>query len=133
MYDSVATLKGVPTATYDEYGNEVITYTDKSVFVQPRGVYQAEFYNAAQAGLHPSITFVMTNKADYSGEKLIEWNGTIYEIVRTDWTAQRDSISLICEERVGKYTTPPPTPPVTASTSEGTQMGSDLGTGENDG
>ena len=100
MYDSVATLKGEPTTTYDEYGNEVITYRDNQVYVMPRGVYQAEFYNAAQAGLHPSITFVLTNREDYHGERLLEFEGRLYNIIRTDWTAQRDSISLICEERV---------------------------------
>lgn len=100
MYDSVATLKGVPVPTYDEYGNEVITYTDKDIYVQPRGVFHSEFYNAAQAGLHPSVTFVITNKADYSGERLIEWEGQLYNVIRVDWNAQRDGISLICEERV---------------------------------
>lgn len=100
MYDSVATLKGVPVSTYDEYGNEVTTYTDKTVYVQPRGVFHSEFYDAAQAGLHPSVTFVLTNKADYNGEKLIEWDGQLYNVIRVDWTAQRDGISLICEERV---------------------------------
>lgn len=100
MYDSVATLKAYGTPTYDEYGNEVQTVTSTTVFVQPRGVYNAEFYNAAQAGLHPSITFVLTNRADYNGEKLIEWEGKLYNVIRTDWTGQRDTISLICEERV---------------------------------
>ena len=71
MYDSIATLKGEPITTYDEYGNEVITYSDNEVYVMPRGVYNAEFYNAAQAGLHPSITFTLTDKEDYNGEKLI--------------------------------------------------------------
>lgn len=128
MYDSIATLKGEPTTTYDTYGNEVITYTDNKVYVMPRGVYNAEFYNAAQAGLHPTITFVLANKADYNGEKLIEWNGVYYDVIRTDWTAQRDSISLICEERIGKYVAP-----VTTSTSASTQLGSELGTGDNNG
>ena len=113
MFDSVATLKGVPVSTYDTYGNEVITYTDKTVFVEPRGVYNAEFYNAAQLGLHPSITFYLTDREDYNGEKLIEWNGTMYDIIRTDWNAQRDGISLICEERIGEYVAPVPVPPVT--------------------
>ena len=100
MYDSIATLKGEPITTYDEYGNEVITYTDNPVYVMPRGVYSAEFYNASQAGLHPSITFVLANKADYNGERLIEWEGKSYNVIRADWTAQRDSIALVCEERV---------------------------------
>lgn len=125
MYDGVATLKGVPTATYDEYGNEVITYTDKTVYVQPRGVFNSEFYNAAQLGLHPSVTFVIANKADYSGEKIVEFEGKQYNVVRTDWDAQRDAIRLVCEERVGKYVAPAPTPPVT---SESTLIGD-----ENDG
>ena len=131
MYDSIATLKGAPITTYDEYGNEVITYTDNEVYVMPRGVYNAEFYNAAQAGLHPSITFVLTNKADYNGEKLIEWQGVLYNVIRTDWTAQRDSISLICEERIGKYVAP--TTASTSSTGGSTLIGSELGTGSNNG
>lgn len=100
MYDSVATLKAYETPTYDEYGNEVLSVTTRDVFVQPRGVYNAEFYNAAQAGLHPSITFVLTNRVDYNGEKVVEWEGKEYTVIRTDWNAQRDGISLICEERV---------------------------------
>ena len=100
MYDSIATLKAYGTPTYDQYGNEVENITTTDVYVQPRGVYNAEFYNAAQAGLHPSITFELTNKADYSGEKVIEWEGKDYNIIRTDWNAQRDGISLICEERI---------------------------------
>ena len=100
MYDSIATLKAYGTPTFDIYGNEIETVTTSSVFVMPRGVYNAEFYNAAQAGLHPSITFELTNKADYNGEKVIEWEGKDYNIIRTDWNAQRDKISLICEERV---------------------------------
>ena len=100
MYDGVATLKAYGTPTYDEYGNEVQNITETEVFVQPRGVYQSEFYNAAQAGLYPSITFVLTNREDYHGERLIEFEGKSYNVIRTDWTAQRDSISLICEERV---------------------------------
>ncbi len=100
MYDSVATLKAYGTPTYDGYGNEIQNITTTQVFVQPRGVYNAEFYNAAQAGLHPSITFELTNRADYHGEKVIEWEGKDYNIIRTDWDAQRDAIRLICEERV---------------------------------
>lgn len=100
MYDSIATLKAYGTPTYDDYGNEVESITTTDVFVQPRSVYNAEFYNAAQLGLHPSITFVIANRADYDGQKVIEWEGKDYNVIRTDWNAQRDAISLICEERV---------------------------------
>ncbi len=100
MYDSVATLKAYGTPTYDEYGNEVPNVTETTVFVQPRGVYNAEFYNAAQAGLHPSLTLMLTNREDYEGQKVLEFENKDYNVIRVDWNAQRDGISLICEERV---------------------------------
>ena len=102
MYDSVATLKAYGTSTYDEYGNEVQTITETTVYVQPRGVYQSEFYNAAQLGLKPSLTLYMTNKADYDGQKILEYEGKEYSVIRVDWSAQRDGISLVCEERINE-------------------------------
>lgn len=100
MYDAAATLKAYGTPTFDEAGNEIPSITETEVFVQPRGVYQAEFYNAAQAGIHPSLTLYMTNREDYSGQKVVEFEGKDYNVIRVDWTAQRDGISLICEERI---------------------------------
>ena len=102
MYDSVATLKAYGTPTYDEYGNEVPTITETTVYVQPRGVYQSEFYNAAQLGLKPSVTLYITNKADYDGQKVLEYEGKEYSVIRVDWSAQRDGISLVCEERINE-------------------------------
>lgn len=100
MYDGIATLIGVDGVTYDGYLNEVPNETRTDVFVQPRGVYQSEFYNAAQIGLKPSLTLYLTNKADYNNEKVLEYEGREYDVIRVDWSAQRDGISLICEERV---------------------------------
>lgn len=123
MYDGIATLISYGTATYDSYGNELITETTSDVYVQPRGVYQSEFYNASQLGLKPSLTLYIANRADYNDQKVIRYNGKEYTVIRADWTAQRDGISLICEKRVGKYV--PPT--TTSSTSSSTQLESELG------
>ena len=100
MYDGVAILKKYGESTFDKYGNETTEVAETTVFVQPRGVYASEFYNAAQLGLKPSITLFMANRADYDGQKVLEYEGRTYSVVRVDWTAQRDGISLICEERV---------------------------------
>lgn len=100
MYDGVATLKAYGTPTYDDELNEIIPLIETEVFVQPRGVYQAEFYNAAQLGLKPSLTLFLSNREDYAGQKLLEYEGIEYNVIRVDWNAQRDGISLICEERV---------------------------------
>ena len=42
MYDDVAILKAYGTPTFDEYGNEIPTIIETTVFVQPRGVYSSE-------------------------------------------------------------------------------------------
>ena len=100
MYDSVAKLYKNVTTTYDTYLNESITQSSRTVFVQPKTVYNSEFYNAAQAGLHPSISLFMTNRSDYEGETLVEFEGKKYDVIRTDWTAQRDGITLVLQERI---------------------------------
>ena len=100
MYDGIAILKSYETTGRDKNGNPIKTETARTVFVQPRGVYASEFYNAAQLGLQPSLTLYMTNRNDYQGEKILEFDGKEYSVIRVDWTAQRDGISLICEERV---------------------------------
>ena len=100
MYDGTAVLKAYGEPTFDAAGNEIPTITETTVFVQPRGVYSSEFYNAAQLGLKPSVTLFIANRADYSGQKVVEYEGRDYDVIRVDWSAQRDGISLICEERV---------------------------------
>lgn len=100
MYDGVAILKSYSNEGFDKYGNKTTKEVKRTVFVQPRGVYASEFYNAAQLGLKPSLTLYMTNRNDYQGEKVLEFDGKEYSVIRVDWNAQRDGISLICEERV---------------------------------
>lgn len=99
MYDNIAYLLKDGAKTYDTYLNEHIERTRRMVYVQPRSVYNGEFYNASIIGLHPSITLTLTNRADYDGETLVEYEGKIYNVIRADWKAQRDSISLVLEEK----------------------------------
>ena len=100
MYDGIAILKKYGTPTFDAYGTAIPTIEMTEVLVQPRSVYASEFYDAAQVGLKPSIVLYMTNRADYDGQKTLEYEGREYSVIRVDWKAQRDGISLICEEKV---------------------------------
>ena len=100
MYDGIATLVSYETDSYDQYGNKTAEEVTTDVFVQPRGVYASESYNAAQLGIKPSLTLYLTNRADYDGQKVVRYGGREYSVVRVDWSAQRDGISLVCEERV---------------------------------
>ena len=106
MYDDVAVLKAYGEPTFDEYGNEILTVTETKVFVQPKGVYQSEYYNAAQLGLKPSLTLYIANRLDYDGQKELTFDGKDYVVIRVDWNAQRDGISLICEERINNGNRP---------------------------
>ena len=101
MYDTTIKLRST-VITYDDYGNEIETCTDREVFAVPRGVYNAEFYRAAQVGLHPSMTFVLTNREDYQGEKLLIHDDKVFTVIRVDWKAQRDKVELVCEEQIGR-------------------------------
>ena len=105
MYDSVATLYLQGTRTYDTYGNETVSWTQTEVYVNQRSVYSSEYYQAAQVGLHPSITLEISNREDYHNEKLVEFEGTMYDVIRADWNAQRDKISLVLQERNYVYAT----------------------------
>ena len=100
MWEDVAILKGNPTAEYDEYGNEILTYHETTVYVRTRSVYQSEFYNAAQLGIHPSIVLILANRMDYNGEKLVEYRGGLYDVVRADWKNGVDTLSLTLAERL---------------------------------
>ena len=99
MYDNIAYLIKDGAKSYDEYLNERIETTRRMVYVQPRSVYNSEFYNASVLGLHPSITLTLANREDYEGEKLVEYEGKVYSVIRADWKAQRDSLDLILEEK----------------------------------
>lgn len=100
MYDGVATLKIYATITHDTYGNPMTIVEETEVYVQPRNVYQSEFYNAAQLGLKPSLTLYIANREDYNGQKYLEYEGKEYEVIRADWNGQRDGLALVCEEKV---------------------------------
>ena len=102
MYDSIAILYSQGARTYDTYGNETVEKPGREVYVQPRSVYNSEFYNAAQVGLHPSITLDIANREDYQNEKLVEFEGRLYDLIRVDWNAQRDRISLVLQERINE-------------------------------
>lgn len=98
MYESTAVLRA-ETLTFDQYLNEVPVYTDRTVFVRPKSVRMTEFYEAAKSGIHPEVVLVLSNPADYQGEKVAVYNGKEYTIVRVYQKPERDEVELTLEER----------------------------------
>lgn len=82
MFNDVASLCSA-AITYDASGNAVEQLTKKDVFVKPKSIRMKEFYQAAEVGLKPEFTLVLADYYDYSGEKLVEYEGKMFDIIRT--------------------------------------------------
>lgn len=75
---------------------ESVTETQRQVYCTVRSVGMNEAYTAMSNGLHPSLVFDLTDYTDYNGEKVCEYKGVRYRIVRT--YRQNQSIELTVEE-----------------------------------
>lgn len=90
----------------DENGNQIRSDKTRTVFCKVRSIGRTEFYQAAQADMHPSIVITISHYKDYLGEKELlhrDWTGIErrYDITRTYRTG--DSIDLTCEEKINDY------------------------------
>lgn len=72
------------------------TETPKQVYCSVKSVGMNEAYQAMSNGLHPQFVFVLSDYADYNGEKIVTYNGKRYQVIRTYRNNQ--SIELTCEE-----------------------------------
>lgn len=106
MMDDVLVLIANNKYTTDAEGNQIPTETRRTVFCQVSSVGRSEFYQAAQADMHPEYIFTLSNFRDYRGEKLAEytdWLGKehVLYITRAYRIPDGDAIELTCEERTG--------------------------------
>ena len=74
------------------------TETRREVFCTIRSVGMREAYEAMSAGLDPEIVFVLSDYAEYKGEKKCEWNGNPYKIVRV--YSRNEQVELTAERVV---------------------------------
>ena len=72
-----------------------VTETKSMRFCSVRSVGYNEFYAAKSAGIEPTIVFRMEDYSDYDGQKIVEFHGTRYRVVRTYTNSQM--IELTCE------------------------------------
>lgn len=70
--------------------------TEKQRLCVVRSVGMNEFYKAAEAGLAPTVCFILADFADYAGERLLRWGDRRYQIVRTYVDGTR--VELYAEE-----------------------------------
>ena len=87
------------TWTADEYGVKQPTETPKKVYANVKSVTRAEFFDGGRNGLNPEFVFGVFF-GDYSGEKILEYNGTRYTVYRT-YQLRNDTLELYAERREG--------------------------------
>lgn len=72
--------------------NELLTLikgeTSRDVFCGLRSIGQKEFYEAKAVDFYPELKFVLADYLDYDGERLCEYNGQRYTVLRTFRTGQ---------------------------------------------
>lgn len=89
----------IETHTQNQYGILETTTEKKKVFCQVDSVSSAEFFDGGRSGLNPEFRMTLF-KYDYSGEKLLEYNGEKYSIYRT-YIRKTDEIELYVERKGG--------------------------------
>lgn len=81
--DSVCMLIKETKNGRDRYGNPQIIRTEREVMCQAYSVNRSEFYSAANAGLNPQVVIRLSDYLEYDGEKLVEYEGELYSVIRT--------------------------------------------------
>lgn len=103
MYDQVIKLISEQRAV-NEYGDMVVTETEREVFAELRSVGQSEFYQAQAAGLKPELKFVLADFCDYEDEKRLKYTvfGSTeeleYTVVRT--YRNNNQLEITCKRGV---------------------------------
>lgn len=101
---------------------DTIQETRRTVYCTERSVSQTEIYQAQAVGLNPALKLVLAHAFEYGGEKLCEYKGIRYRILRTyvdtgDFRGYNrrgyisDAIELTLEPVDGNAADMPPAPP----------------------
>lgn len=86
--------------TQDDYLNEKHTLQTREVFVKPKSIGSAEFYRAATTDMHPDVSLVLPDYYDYEGEKIVHYDGKLFDVIRTYQKENR--LELVLQERIGR-------------------------------
>ena len=88
------------TQTQDDYGIWQKTQSYSEVFCQVHSITRSEFYDAGRNGLNPDYYFTLF-VGDYSGQRLVEYNGKVYAVYRTYIKPGTDYIELYVQREGG--------------------------------
>ena len=84
----------------DSDGNPTLKRYATEIFCKVGAVSRNEFYRAAEHDLHPDLVITISHKIDYNGEKLVMYNGKLYDVIRSYWAG--DEVELTLTEKTGE-------------------------------
>lgn len=97
MIDTEVILRKI-TSTSNSIGVEDDTIETLSVpIIRIEKIYASEFYRANEQGMKPSLRVVI-NALNFNGAEELEYNGTIYTIIRIEDNIEE--LALICERKI---------------------------------
>lgn len=99
-YDCEVTLISMKYEKND-IGDSVEVKTERKVLAGKIDYRNKDFYQALRTGLKPSITFGI-NKYEYQDEKLLEYDGSQYNIIDVypvveKYSNEFEGLALLCE------------------------------------
>lgn len=63
--------------------HETVTESRRLVLCTVKSVRQSEYYEAYNSGFRPEYVFTLTLESDYQGEPMLEFEGKVYNVIRT--------------------------------------------------
>jgi len=76
------------------------TLTSRKVYCTVQSITRSEAYQAKGIGLNPEYRLVLSHSFEYKGEKLCDFNGIRYAIIRT-YMDENDGIELTIQRTEG--------------------------------
>lgn len=76
-------MNEVVTLIKRTYDGDVLKEIRREVFARLGNIGMREFYAANAADFHPEAKFILADYLEYDGEKLLEYNGEPFRILRT--------------------------------------------------
>lgn len=77
-----------------QYQGEELLETRREVLCSFRSIGMKEFYQANASDFHPELKLVLADYLDYENEKLVDYEGQRYRVVRTYRAGQELEIVL---------------------------------------
>lgn len=84
MYDDLIVLvEERETEKTDQYGDKIIEEICNEVLAEKMSIGMKEFYQAQTDGYKPEIKFKLADHYDYDNQKLVDYEGFRYKVLRT--------------------------------------------------